>query len=59
MSREDSLEGTGWPEFFEKGVLLILCGKTGWREVEIGCGSTDATCPVAALEAWLKFARIV
>ena len=32
--------------------------KTGWREVEIGRGSKDATCPVAALEAWLKFARI-
>jgi integrase len=59
MSPEDSLEGTGWPEFFEKGVLLTLRGKTGWREVEIGRGSKDATCPVAALEAWLKFARIV
>jgi len=33
-------------------VLLTLRGKTGWREVEIGRGS------VAALEAWLKFARI-
>ena len=33
-------------------------GKTGWREVEIGRGSSDATCPVAALETWLKFARI-
>ena len=58
MSPEDSLEGTGWPEFFENGVLLTLRGKTGWREVEIGRGSKDATCPVAALEAWLKFARI-
>ena len=58
MSPEDSLEGTGWPEFFDKGVLLTLRGKTGWREVEIGRGSKDATCPVAAIEAWLKFARI-
>ncbi len=32
--------------------------KTGWREVEIGRGSSDATCPVVALETWLKFARI-
>ena len=58
MRREDSLEGTGWPEFFDDGVLLTLRGKTGWREVEIGRGSKDATCPVAALQAWLKFARI-
>ncbi len=58
MSPEDSLEGSGWPEFFDDGVLLTLRGKTGWREVEIGPGSTERTCPVAALEAWLKFARI-
>ena len=58
MSPEDSLEGSGWPEFFADGVLLTLRGKTGWREVEIGRGSKDATCPVAALQAWLRFARI-
>jgi integrase len=58
MSPEDSLEGSGWPEFFDDGVLLTLRGKTGWREVEIGRGSSERTCPVAALEAWLKFARI-
>ncbi len=33
-------------------------GKTGWREVEIGRGSSELTCPVAALETWLKFARV-
>ncbi len=58
MSPEDSLQGSGWPEFFDDGVLLTLRGKTGWREVEIGRGSTDATCPVAALKTWLQFARI-
>ena len=58
MSPEDSLEGSGWPEFFDDGVLLTLRGKTGWREVEIGRGSKDATCPVAALKTWLQFARI-
>ncbi len=58
MSPEDSFQGSGWPEFFDDGVLLTLRGKTDWREVEIGRGSTDATCPVAALQAWLKFARI-
>ena len=56
---EDSLEGAGWPEFLEGGLLLTLRGKTGWREVEIGRGSSEATCPVAALKRWLEFARIV
>ena len=54
---EDGLSG-GWIEFFDDGLLLTLRGKTGWREVEIGRGSYDATCPVAALQTWLKFARI-
>ena len=55
---EDSLEGAGWPEFLDGGLLLTLRGKTGWREVEIGHGSSEATCPVAALKRWLEFARI-
>jgi integrase len=54
---EDAFEG-GWIEIFPDGVLLTLRGKTGWREVEIGRGSSDATCPVGALETWMKFARI-
>jgi integrase len=54
---EDALDG-GWIEVFNDGLLLTLRGKTGWREVEIGRGSSDATCPVVALETWLKFARI-
>ena len=58
MSPEDLLQGSGWPEFFDDGALLTLRGKTGWREVEIGRGSKDATRPVAAFETWLKFARI-
>jgi integrase len=54
---EDTLDG-GWIEFFDDGLLITLRGKTGWREVEIGRGSSDATCPVAALKTWMKFARI-
>ena len=45
---EDGLSG-GWIEFFDDGLLLTLRGKTGWREVEIGRGSSEATCPVVAL----------
>jgi integrase len=53
---EDALGG--WFEKLDDGVLLTLRGKTGWREVEIGRGSSEATCPVVALETWVKFARI-
>jgi integrase len=48
----------GWIEVLEAGCLLTIKGKTGWRLVEIGRGSSDATCPVHALERWLKLARI-
>jgi integrase len=58
LGRDQTDDGRGWVEIFDKGALLTLRGKTGWREVEIGRGSADATCPVAALEAWIKFARL-
>ena len=51
-------DGTGWTEILDEGILVTLRGKTGWREVEIGRGSRELSCPVVALEAWLKFARI-
>jgi integrase len=59
VGRDQSEDSSGWIEFFpDKGLLLTLRGKTGWREVEIGYGSTDATCPIVATETWLKFSRI-
>ena len=58
VGREQTEDGRGWVEILDKGVLVTLRGKTGWREVEIGRGSSDATCPVVALQTWLKFARI-
>lgn len=58
LGRDQTEDGRGWVEMFEKGALLMLRGKTGWREVEIGRGSSDATCPVAALETWIKFAKL-
>ncbi len=56
--RDQTEDGRGWIEILDKGVLVTLRGKTGWREVEIGRGSSDATCPAVALVTWLKFARI-
>ncbi|MBN9219643.1 MAG: site-specific integrase [Mesorhizobium sp.] len=59
LARDQTEDGRGWIEFFpDKGVLVTLRGKTGWREVEIGRGSADSTCPVVALQTWLKLARI-
>ena len=58
VARDHTEDGRGWVEVLDKGVLVTLRGKTGWREVEIGRGSSDATCPVVALETWLKFGRI-
>ena len=56
--RDDTEDGRGWVEILDKGILVTLRGKNGWREVEIGRGSSDATCPVVALQTWLKFAKI-
>ena len=39
-------------------VDLTFRSKTGWREVEIGRGSSDQTCPVHALEQYLHYSRI-
>jgi integrase len=56
--RDDTPGSGGWVEILDDGALIRLRGKTGWREVEIGRGSSDQTCPVRALEQWLHFARI-
>jgi integrase len=58
VSRDQTEDGRGWVEILDLGLLVTLRGKTGWREVEVGRGSSDATCPIVALQTWLKFARI-
>ncbi|MBB5574695.1 MULTISPECIES: site-specific integrase [Rhizobium] len=58
LGRDQTEDGRGWLEILDKGLLVTLRGKTGWREVEIGRGSSDATCPVIAVETWIRFARI-
>ena len=58
LGPEESSDGSGWIELLPEGLLLRLRGKTGWREVEIGRGSSATSCPVAALELWLKFSQI-
>jgi integrase len=58
VHKDDTPDSGGWIEILDKGALLTLNAKTGWREVEIGRGSKDQTCPVHALEQWLHFAKI-
>jgi integrase len=58
VRKDDTPDSGGWLEIFDKGALLTLNAKTGWREVEVGRGSSDQTCPVHALEQWLHFGRI-
>jgi integrase len=55
---EQTEEGAGWIEFLDQGVVIRVRGKTGWREVEVGRGSSELTCPVVALQTWLKLGRI-
>lgn len=58
IDRDQTEDGRGWIEILDKGMLVSLRGKTGWREVEVARGSSDATCPVVAVQTWLKLARI-
>ena len=58
VHKDDTPDSGGWIEIMDDGALLTLNAKTGWREVEIGRGSSDQTCPVHALEQWLHFAKI-
>ena len=61
-SKDDTPDSGGWIEILDGkdggGAVLTLNAKTGWREVEIGRGSSDQTCPVHALEQWMHFAKI-
>lgn len=58
VGRDHTEDGRGWIEILDKGMIVNLRGKTGWREIEVGRGSSDATCPVVALQTWLKLSKI-
>jgi len=58
LGRDQTQDGRGGIEIFDKGMLVTLRGKTGWREVEIGRGSSEAACPVSAVGAWMRFAKL-
>lgn len=56
--RDDKGDGSGWIEILSEGMLVSIRGKTGWREVEVGRGSSDQSCPVVAVESWIRFGRL-
>ncbi|MBE1281770.1 MAG: tyrosine-type recombinase/integrase [Rhodobacteraceae bacterium] len=56
--KDDTMDSGGWIEILDEGAVLTLNSKTGWREVEIGRGSSNRSCPVHALEQWLHYAKI-
>jgi integrase len=55
---DQTADGAGWIEVLDQGAIIRVRGKTGWREVEIGHGSREHSCPIIALETWLKLGRI-
>ena len=62
---DETQDGGGWIEILPAdaageggGLLLTVRGKTGWRNVEVGRGSSERSCPVVALETWLRLGRI-
>jgi len=58
LHKDDTPDSRGWIEILDDGAVLTLNAKTGWREVEIGRGSSEQSCPVHALEQWLHFGKI-
>lgn len=58
FAKDQTDDSGGWIEVLDDGAVLFIKGKTGWREVEIGKGSTNATCPLHALEQWFYYSKI-
>lgn len=59
MAPGDTDDGSCWFEMRDKGLVLTIPGRPGrWREVSIGPGLEDQTCPITALKTWLQFAGI-
>lgn len=57
LKAEWTEDGGGWSEILDKGMMIALRRKTNWREVEVGLGTSDATCPVAPVETRTRIAK--
>ncbi|MGF9694414.1 integrase [Rhizobium sp. 0TCS1.26] len=51
-------DAAGWIEADPNGLRVTLRTRKGTRTIEIGRSSSDAICPVHAVETWLSLARI-
>jgi integrase len=58
VGEADTDDSGGWVEFMDGGAVLWIKGKRGWRDVEIARGTSEATCPIHALEQWLHYSKI-
>ena len=58
VGKDQTEDSGGWIEILEEGAVIWIRGKTGWRDVEIGRGSTNSTCPIHALEQWIHYSKI-
>ncbi len=54
----ESDDGRGWVALDARGVTVNVSGKAGWRQAEIARASDEASCPVTALETWMRLGRI-
>lgn len=58
VGKDETEDSSGWIDILEEGAIIWIKGKTGWRDVEIGRGSTNSTCPIHALEQWIHYSKI-
>lgn len=59
VGKDQTEDSGGWIDILEEGAIIWIRGKTGWRDVEIGRGSTNSTCPIHALTQWIHYSKIV
>lgn len=57
-SRAQTEDGIGWIEIDAHRLVVRLGSENGSRDIEIDRNPSEPSCPVTALETWLKFARI-
>lgn len=58
LGSRSPLEGDGLVEILPDGLILRLNETGGRREIAVGRGSGENSCPVAAVERWIRFARL-
>lgn len=54
----ESTDGLGWIDFRDGSLLVSLRGRTGLRCMEIAGTGIESTCPIIALQTWLRLAKI-